>query len=111
MTDARMIYITAPDPEAALRIGRALVERRLAACANVIPGMRSVYRWKGAVEEAGEAVLLAKTTADRVEDLIRAVKELHPYECPCVVVLPIEGGFAPFLAWIRESVAERGGKG
>ena len=103
---ACFIYITASDSEEARRIGRALVEARLAACANVIDRVTSVYWWEGEVQEDGEAVLIAKTREDLVDDLTAKVKELHSYECPCVVALPVAGGNADFLDWIE---SETGG--
>ncbi|MFN8092011.1 MAG: divalent-cation tolerance protein CutA [Vicinamibacteria bacterium] len=86
------------------RVARALVERRLAACVNVVPGVVSTYRWKGEVERDDEHLLVVKTRADRVEALREALVTLHPYELPELVVLPVEAGHAPYLAWIRESV-------
>lgn len=105
MDACRLIYITTPDTETAERIGAALVERRLAACANILPGVRSIYRWKGEVERAEEVVLLAKTRAELVDRLCEAVVELHPYECPCVVSVRIESGHPPFLRWISEETS------
>ncbi len=101
----RLVYVTAPDRDEALRIGRALVERRLAACVNVIERMSSVYWWQGAVESAEEVVLLAKTTVPRLPALVEAVRSLHGYSCPCVVALPILDGNPDFLAWIDREVA------
>lgn len=86
------------------RVARALVERRLAACVNVVPGVVSTYRWKGEVERDDEHLLVVKTRADRVAALREALVTLHPYELPELVVLPVEAGHAPYLAWIRESV-------
>ena len=97
---ACFIYVTASDSEEARRIGRALVEARLAACANVIDRVTSVYWWQGEVQEGDEAVLIAKTREDLVDDLTAKVKKLHSYECPCVVALPVTGGNAEFLDWI-----------
>ncbi|QAZ67307.1 divalent-cation tolerance protein CutA [Solidesulfovibrio carbinolicus] len=98
-------YITAPSVEEAERLGAALVEERLAACANIFPAMRSVYRWKGAIEKADEAVLVAKTRQSLAQALIARVKELHPYEVPCVVTLPITDGLPDFLRWIDDETA------
>ena len=98
--DIRLIYITAEDTEEARAIGRALVEARLAACANVLGPMTSIYRWEGAVQEGAEAVLIAKTTAALADALTAKVRELHGYDCPCIVVLPVEGGNPAFLDWI-----------
>jgi periplasmic divalent cation tolerance protein len=93
---------TAGDAE---RIARALVERRLAACVNVVAGVVSIYRWKDGVERDEERLLVVKTRADRVEALRDALVALHPYELPELVVLPVEAGHLPYLAWIRESVS------
>jgi periplasmic divalent cation tolerance protein len=90
--------------EDAARIARALVERRLAACVNVVPGVRSFYRWKGAVEEDEERLLVIKTRRDRFEPLREALLALHPYELPEAILLPIEAGHDPYLAWLDESV-------
>jgi periplasmic divalent cation tolerance protein len=95
-----LLYVTAGDAEGAARIGRVLVEERLAACANVIPGVRSIYRWEGAVQDEDEAVLICKTDASRLEAATARIKALHAYELPCVVALRLEGGNAEFLDWI-----------
>lgn len=100
------VYVTASDGAEASRIGRAVVEERLAACANVLPGMRSIYWWEGAVQEAGEAVLILKTTEDRLLALIERVKELHSYDCPCIEAIPVAAGHQGFLDWVaRETHA------
>lgn len=107
-TDARLIYITADGADEARRIGRALVEARLAACANILDPMTSVYWWEGKVQEGQETVLIAKTTADHVAALTAMVGELHSYDCPCIVSLPIDGGNPAFLEWIAvETKTER----
>lgn len=100
-----LIYATASSRDEAVRLGRALVEQRLVACANVIDGATSIYWWEGAVQEAGEAVLLCKTRSELVEVVVARVRELHTYSCPCVVALPITAGNPQFLDWI---VAETG---
>lgn len=101
MTDATvLVYVTAASAEEAGRIGRAVVEARLAACANVLPGITSYYWWEGAIQEDKEAVLVMKTRQDLVEALTARVKELHGYTVPCVVALPILGGNPDFLGWI-----------
>ena len=79
MTDARLLYVTAKDRDEALRIGRALVEQRLAACANVLPGAESIYWWDGKVQQEPEAVLILKTTGARVERVVEEVRRLHSY--------------------------------
>lgn len=97
-----LVYMTAPTEAEAGRIADHLVEKRLCACVNVLSGMTSVYQWKGEIRHAEEIVMIAKTTEDRLESLVVAVKSLHSYECPCIVALPITGGFPPFLQWIQE---------
>jgi len=96
------VYITAKDKAEALAIGRALAEERLAACVNVWDGMTSVYRWEGAIEQASETVLIAKTKEPLVPALVERVKRLHSYACPCVVAWPIGMGSAPYLDWIEK---------
>lgn len=100
--DFVLAYVTAGSAAEARRIGRTLVTERLAACVNIIDGMQSIYHWQGAVCEEDEAVLIAKTRASLAEELTRRTKELHSYDCPCVVILPIAGGNAEFLAWLEE---------
>jgi periplasmic divalent cation tolerance protein len=101
------VYMTAATPEEARRIGRALVEERLAACVNIIPGMTSFYRWQGNIDEGRETVLIAKTRQALVERLTARVKALHSYAVPCVVALPILGGNPDFLQWIGEETTAR----
>ncbi len=101
-----MVYMTAADEDEAGRIGRALVEERLAACVNVIPGARSFYRWHGEVHDDREVVVIAKTRETLLDALVARVKELHSYDCPCVVALPIAAGNPDFLAWIEAETAE-----
>lgn len=98
----RFVYMTAGSREEARRIGRTLVEERLAACVNILDGMNSLYWWQGAVQDEQETVLIAKTRAELLERLTDRVKSLHSYSCPCVVALPIEGGNPAFLQWIAE---------
>ena len=95
-----MIYITCGSRDEALKIARVVVEERLAACANIIDAMRSVYWWQGSVNEDDEVVLILKTAAERVEKLTERVKELHSYDLPCVVEIPIGGGNVDYLDWI-----------
>lgn len=96
------IYITTGDEDEARRIGRTLVEERLVACVNILP-IKSIYRWKGKIEEEGEAAMFLKTRAELAERVIERVKELHSYEVPCIVSLPIEKGNPDYLKWIEES--------
>lgn len=101
-----MLYVTAGSEAEAKTIARALIEARLAACANVIPGMASVYWWQGAVHEESEVVLIFKTRDDLVERAVARIKELHSADCPCVVALTITGGNPDFLNWIEKETAE-----
>ncbi len=105
MTDALVVLVTTPTPERAAEIARAVVEERLAACGNVLAGVRSVYRWEGKVQEDEEALLVLKTTRDRFEALRARVLALHPYQVPEVIALPVEAGSAPYLAWIAAETA------
>lgn len=95
------VYVTAASPEEARKIGRALVEERLAACVNILDKMSSLYWWEGKIDEGREAVLIAKTRSDLVAAVTDRVKALHSYTCPCVVSLPITQGNPDFLAWIE----------
>ena len=100
--ETRFVYITAADMHEAKKIGRMLLEKRLAACVNLLDAMQSMYWWEGTIEESREAVIIAKTTRRLVSSLITAVKESHSYECPCIVSLPIEAGNPAFLRWIYD---------
>jgi periplasmic divalent cation tolerance protein len=108
MEEMLLVYTTFPDEETGLAIGESLVRDRLAACVNVIPGMRSVYAWKGAVERGSEAVGIVKTRSSLADDVAAALKARHPYETPIIVFLPAGGGDADTRAWI---LAETGGAG
>jgi len=99
-TDARLIYVTTAGPEEARAIGRAVVEARLAACANILDPMASLYWWEGAVQEGRETVLILKTRAELADAVTAKIRELHSYSCPCVVALPVAGGNPAFLEWI-----------
>ena len=110
MSDALVVLVTVPDLETGERIAEALVGEGLAACVNLVGEVRSIYRWKGAVEHEREQLCIVKTTADGFERLRARVVELHPYELPEVIALPIAAGHAPYLDWIVASVVRaRGG--
>lgn len=104
-TAVHVALVTAPDRAVAERIVRTLVEEGLVACGNILGGLISIYRWQGAVEEATEALIILKTTSASVAELIRRVPELHPYDVPEVLVIPVVSGHAPYLDWVAESVA------
>ncbi len=95
-----LVYVTAASRDEALKIARAAVEERLAACANVFSPITSIYRWEGKIQEEGETSFILKTRADLVPALTERIKSLHSYSCPCVVALPITAGNPDFLAWI-----------
>lgn len=96
------LYSTFPDAEAALKVGRALVDAQLAACVNVYPPMTSIYVWQGKREEGAEVAAFIKTRRALVDKAIEAARPLHPYTTPCFLVLPIAGGNDDYLAWLRE---------
>ncbi len=102
-TEAIVVLVTAPTPERAAEIARALVQERLAACGNVVPGLRSIYRWEGKVQEDEEALLVLKTVRARFEALRERVLALHPYEVPEVIALPIQAGHDAYLRWLADS--------
>jgi len=98
-----VVYVTTSNEEEAAAIARALVEERLAACANIICGVRSVYRWEGEVQDDRECLMVIKTTADNLPALKERVVGMHSYDCPEVVALSISGGHKPYLDWLDES--------
>ena len=98
--DNRFVYVTASSRDEARAIGRALVEERLVACVNILDGMSSMYWWQGEIQDDQEAVLIAKTTATRMPQVIERVQALHSYDVPCVVGLPILEGNPDYLSWI-----------
>lgn len=100
-----LIYVTCPSVDEARKIGRALVEQKLAAAANVLPGMETCYRWQGKIETANEAVLILKTGKGRVAEAVARVRELHSYSMPCAVELPVLSGNPLYLDWIRAETA------
>jgi periplasmic divalent cation tolerance protein len=108
---AVVVLLTGPTAETLRAIGGSLVAERLAACVNVLPGVKSIYRWEGAVEESEEALAIVKTTAARLPVLEARVGELHPYELPEILAIEPDGGSTAYLNWIRESVTTRSGDG
>lgn len=110
MTGKLLVFVTCADPPEARRIAQTLVNERLAACVNIHQGVvRSVYRWKGKVEQAREILLLIKTSSRLFSRLERRVSELHSYDTPEIIALPIVAGSHPYLAWISESVGQSHG--
>lgn len=100
-----MIYVTAGSHEEALKIARALVDEKLAACANVLGQAHSIYRWQGKVEEAQEVVLIAKTRRDLADKVLARIKALHSYDEPCAVAYDMAGGLPGYLSWIDAETA------
>ena len=104
MSEHAIVLCTAGSESEAGQIARALVERQLAACVNVVPGVQSTYRWEGAVRTEAEWLLVVKTHRDRFDELCVSIRELHSYELPEIVMLDIERGDPAYLAWITASL-------
>jgi periplasmic divalent cation tolerance protein len=104
MTDKRIVLSTAGSEQEARKIAQSLVERRLAACVNIVPQIESVYRWQGKVESSREWLLIIKTTAERFADVRAAIAELHSYDVPECIAIKVEEGGREYLEWIGESV-------
>ncbi|MGE3974647.1 MAG: divalent-cation tolerance protein CutA [Bdellovibrionales bacterium] len=100
----KVVYITAPNMTEAKSLGQQLVEEGLCACVNILPQMKSIYRWKGIMAHENEVVLLAKTTQARVKSLMKRVEELHSYDTPCALVLPIEKASKGYGDWLSEQL-------
>lgn len=100
------VHITASSREEAETIGRALVEERLAACANLIPGVTSIYTWEGKTCESAEVLIEVKTLASRFEALASRVRKIHSYEVPEIVAFPLVEGSRPYLEWVSRSAGE-----
>jgi periplasmic divalent cation tolerance protein len=99
-----VVLTTAPDEQVAERIGATLVEERLIACANLVPRVRSIYRWEGAVQRDDEVLVVMKTTTDALELLRERLVALHPYDVPEMLAVPSVDGLGAYLSWIREAV-------
>ncbi len=104
VTETMVVFVTAPNAEKAAEIARTLVEEKLAACGNVVPTIRSIYRWEGKVCDDAEALLILKVPAKRLQELSDRVVALHPYELPEVVGVRIEGGNEKYIDWIVQSM-------
>ncbi|MDI6818128.1 MAG: divalent-cation tolerance protein CutA [Methanothermobacter thermautotrophicus] len=99
-----LIYITAASVDEAASIGRKLVEERLGACVNIIPSIRSIYHWEGSMEEDEESALIVKTSHELTPQIIKRVRELHSYDNPCIISIPITGGSRDYLEWLDDEV-------
>ncbi len=108
---ALLVLCTAPDEEVGATLARDLLEQRLAACVNVLPRIRSFYRWKGTVQDEAEVQLFIKTTRTRFDELRAWIEQAHPYEVPELVALPIEEGSPAYLSWLGEEVTDLEGDG
>jgi uncharacterized protein involved in tolerance to divalent cations len=106
MTEFIVVYVTVPSSDEGERIAAALVEERLAACVNRIPGIRSTYRWRGRVERAEEELLIIKSRSDLFASLKHRVVELHSYDVPEIIALPIVEGSEPYVRWLDEEIAK-----
>jgi len=104
MSDAIVVFMTAPNGDEARHIAKELVERQLAACVQILPEIESVYRWNGEVQRDTEIMILAKTTAAQFDDLERAVREMHSYDTPEIVAVPMAHVSEPYRAWLIENV-------
>ncbi|HEX7990404.1 MAG TPA: divalent-cation tolerance protein CutA [Stenotrophomonas sp.] len=104
--DVRLVFCTCPDDQTAQTLARLLVEQRLAACVNLLPPMRSVYRWQEQIEQAEEIQLVIKTCADRLDALSAAIRQHHPYELPEIVAISPSAGLPAYLDWIRAQTRE-----
>lgn len=103
--DVLVVFITCPVDETAPKIARLLVENALAACVNIIPSVRSIYSWQGALQDEQEALLVVKTTGDRFEALAERVRQEHPYEVAEIIALPLAAGSPLYLQWVADSVS------
>ena len=104
MADFQIVLSTCGDRETAERIAHRLVEQRLAACVNILPGVQSVYRWQGTVESASEVLILVKTKASLIQEVQSTIASLHSYDVPEFLVVPVFGGSHAYLAWLRDSL-------
>lgn len=110
-SEYRLVLSTCPDQAVARALAHAMVEAGLAACVNVVPGLTSIYRWQGAIEEGSEALLIIKTTAGRYEQLESFIRERHPYKLAEIIAVDLCAGLPEYLAWVGESVGADAGNG
>ena len=104
MTEARVVYVTVPNEDVGVALVTALLEQNLVACGNLISGVRSIYRWEGKICDDAEQLLILKTTSSALSMLMARIVELHPYECPEIIAIPVTDGHAAYLDWIHQNV-------
>ncbi len=102
-----VVFVTVPNREEAEKIARALIESRLAACVNIVNGLKSIYWWQGKIEEDNELLLIIKTRIEVFEELVLKIKELHPYTVPEIIGLPIIAGSKDYVDWLRNEIKRR----
>ena len=100
----RLVFVTCPSAVVAANLAKTLVEERLAACGNIVPGLRSIYRWQGKIEDETECLLLLKTTADGFAALEQRVRALHPYEVPEILGVAVDGALPAYVQWVADSL-------
>lgn len=105
--EVALVYATFPDMETAKRVGRALVQDRVAACINIIPQMVSVYRWQDEIETADEVVMIIKTHGNRAEQVIEQARYHHPYDTPALLVMPVTGGLDAYVSWLQSETEQQ----
>ena len=102
-----LVFSTTPNEEEGAALARILVEERLAACVNIVPGLRSLYRWEGKIQDDRETLLLMKTTVQNYPRLEKRLQELHSYDVPEIIAVAVEKGHAPYLAWLHEMCKDK----
>ena len=106
MTDFRIIYCTVPDFETAQKISRSLVDKKYAACCNILPNITSVYRWQGKIESDSELLIMIKSGTGRYAEIEKEILRLHPYDVPEIIAAPVVEGNSSYLKWIKESIKD-----
>jgi len=104
-TNPCIVLVTAPDETVAKKLARSILDKKLAACVNIVTGLNSMFWWQGKIDEQPEVLLIIKTLQDKLNDLTAAVKQEHPYETPEIIAVPIIGGSEDYLQWLRDSVS------
>ncbi len=102
----RVVFNTCPNHDTALKIANTLIEQGLAACVNIVPGLESIYKWKGKIEHGTECLLIIKTNIDRYTELEQAIVKHHPYELPEIIAVPLSEGLPAYLGWMDESLKQ-----